>query len=227
MIKTTVIKIDTPNFTLINSEIVKGLGTASQRVMLRKSAVALKPRYTPLVKLARTAYSSGFGKRSGTLARAFGLKTWSAKRGSPRAALIFGVNDKKGRSRFQSWQQKARNRFIEVMGGDYPLPRRLSDPNFHKPSKILHLVDNSVKSHTIRPKYKKVLAAPEQGEGALWPVSRNSGGWTGRGVLPRIRKKGEDIARRRQPAAFNKAFEQEVGKKLKSAYRSAARTTAS
>ena len=70
-------------------------GKASLRIILRKVSVALKPKYAPLVRLAKAAYQSGYGRRSGATA-AFGQKAWSAKSGSPRSAVVVGLNNKAG-----------------------------------------------------------------------------------------------------------------------------------
>lgn len=195
------------------------------RIMLRKATVRLKPHYEPLVKVAKAAYSSGFGKRSGALAGSFGMKVWSAKRGDPRSAVIIGVNNKAGLKKFRSWQSRARSKYLKTLDGKlvHPLPKRLTDPGFHKPSKILHLVDKPVKSHRIKPVFRKVLAAPEKGVNAMWPISKAAGGTSGKGVIARIRKKGAAIAKRRHGEYFHQAFGEELDKKMRSAFRKSSR----
>lgn len=229
MIRNEIVRIDAPNLEAMNRTILEVFGKGSLRIVLRKTTVKLKPHYKPLVRLAKAVYGSGAARRSGALAAAWGMKTWSNKRGTPRAAVIVGVNNKSAVSlnRFRSWQQKARNRYEQELGNRqvHPTPKRLTDPNYHKPSKVLHLVDQPVRRHQIRPRFRQALAAPEKGAGALWSAPQMAGGTAGLGVVRKLREKGARIAKRRHPEAFNLSIKEEADKKIRAALKRRSRLT--
>lgn len=219
MAKSEMISVKVPDLNYMNQVATRMFGKASLRIILRKVSVALKPKYAPLVRLAKAAYQSGYGRRSGATAAAFGQKAWSAKSGSPRSAVVVGLNNKAGLKRFAVWQQRMRNRYEEVMGKRlvHPVPERLTNPEYHKPSKILHFIDGKVGAHMVDAKNRKTLAAPEKGKGAFFGKAMNMPSHSGKKIMPRIRKKGIRLMQRYGGREFEAAFEAEVMKKYKAA----------
>lgn len=219
MIRNQFLHIHSPDLEHMTQVTLDVLGVASTRIILRKTTTALKPKYKPLVNSAKSSYQRGTHRRSGATAEAFGFKAWHGKKGTPRSAVVVGLHNKSGLKKFQAWQQRARNRYEAFMKGKqkHPTPKRLTDPNYHKPSKILHLIDEKVRAHPIKVKNRKALAAPEKATKryrAIWGTSVKHPGSTGVKKMQRIHKTGARILFHYGPTHYARAFETVAGQKL-------------